>query len=109
MLQIQQDTLVIWGDKDKILPKEYAEVDSSLKDPAFLRISVIIDCKNGGYGILQDCSEYPFTKICFFMQRFQKEIPRAQLQYVQDSGHLPHVEKPPSVADLILKFINPEY
>ncbi|CAM6098999.1 unnamed protein product [Calypogeia fissa] len=62
--EIQQETLVIWGEKDKILPQEDAK-------------------------------------------RFEKEIPRAQLHYVKESGHIPHVEKPDIVADLILNFINP--
>ncbi|KAL3680082.1 hypothetical protein R1sor_023038 [Riccia sorocarpa] len=60
--KVQQETLVIWGEEDKILPREYAE-------------------------------------------RFQKELPRAQLELVKEAGHIPHVEKPSVVADLILNFI----
>ncbi|BBN17429.1 hypothetical protein MPTK1_7g14470 [Marchantia polymorpha subsp. ruderalis] len=61
--EVQQETLVIWGEQDKILPREYAE-------------------------------------------RFRKELPRPQLELVKDAGHIPHVEQPSVVADLILKFIS---
>ncbi|KAL2612992.1 hypothetical protein R1flu_024684 [Riccia fluitans] len=60
--EVQQETLVIWGEHDKILPREYAE-------------------------------------------RFQKELPRSQLELVKEAGHIPHVEQPSAVADLILNFM----
>ncbi|XP_021756897.1 uncharacterized protein LOC110721970 [Chenopodium quinoa] len=59
--QVKQQTLIIWGEDDKIISYKLA-----------LKL----------HGELQD----------------------AKLRQIPDCGHIPHVEKPNSVADLIIKF-----
>jgi pimeloyl-ACP methyl ester carboxylesterase len=39
------------------------------------------------------------------MQRLHCELPDAVIRQIPDCGHLPHVEKPNSVAKLILDFV----
>lgn len=38
------------------------------------------------------------------MQRLHCELPNAILRQIPDCGHLPHVERPSSVAKLIVEF-----
>ncbi len=59
--KIQQSTLILWGDSDKIL---------GIKDA----------------------------------QRFKRGIPNSKLIWIQDSGHVPHLEQPQIVAQHILEF-----
>ncbi len=60
--QIQQNTLIIWGENDKIL---------GTKDAAI----------------------------------FQQLIPNAQLKWIKNCGHVPHLEQPQMTAKAILEFI----
>lgn len=60
--KIQQNTLIIWGENDKIL---------GTKDAA----------------------------------KFQQLIPNAQLKWIQNCGHVPHLEQPQLTADAILEFV----
>lgn len=39
------------------------------------------------------------------MQRLHCELPNAIIRQIPDCGHLPHVEKPSSVAKLMVEFI----
>ncbi len=59
--QIQQSTLIVWGDSDQILGVKDAE-------------------------------------------RFQREISESQLVWVENCGHVPHLEKPQITAQHILEF-----
>ncbi|MDF5711225.1 MAG: alpha/beta hydrolase [Nostoc sp. S4] len=59
--QIVQQTLILWGDSDKIL---------GIKDA----------------------------------MRFKRAIPQSTLVWIQDCGHLPHLEQPQITAQYILKF-----
>lgn len=38
------------------------------------------------------------------MQRLQSELPNAVIQKVSECGHMPHVEKPDTIARLIVDF-----
>lgn len=38
------------------------------------------------------------------MQRLKEDLPNAIMHQIPDCGHLPHVEKPDSVAKLIIEF-----
>ncbi|MGB3405749.1 MAG: alpha/beta hydrolase [Microcoleaceae cyanobacterium] len=60
--QIKQNTLIIWGENDKIL---------GTKDAA----------------------------------KFQQLLPNTQLKWIQNCGHVPHLEQPQLTADAILEFI----
>lgn len=60
--EVQKKTLVIWGENDKIVSKEYA-------------------------------------------QRLQNDIQESNLQYISECGHIPHVEKPDIVANIIIEFL----
>lgn len=42
----------------------------------------------------------------FILQRLHCELPNATIRQVADCGHLPHVEKPNSVARLISEFVS---
>ncbi|BAZ42168.1 alpha/beta hydrolase fold protein [Calothrix sp. NIES-4101] len=61
LMNIQQETLILWGDSDKIL---------GTKDAA----------------------------------RFKRAIPNSELIWIQDSGHVPHLEQPQITANHILDF-----
>ncbi|BAZ00561.1 alpha/beta hydrolase fold protein [Tolypothrix tenuis PCC 7101] len=61
LAEIQQPTLILWGDSDKILGTKDA-------------------------------------------QRFKGAIPHSQLLWIQDCGHLPHLEQPQITAKNILEF-----
>jgi pimeloyl-ACP methyl ester carboxylesterase len=61
--QIQQPTLIIWGENDKIL---------GIKDAA----------------------------------KFQQLIPHSQIKWIQNCGHVPHLEQPQMTADMILNFLS---
>lgn len=61
--QIQTPTLALWGQHDRVLPKQ----DASL---------------------------------------FQQTIRNCRFQYIQESGHSPHIENPTVVADAILEFVD---
>ncbi|QIR41168.1 alpha/beta hydrolase [Tolypothrix sp. PCC 7910] len=61
LAEIQQPTLILWGDSDKILGTKDA-------------------------------------------QRFKRAIPHSQLVWIQDCGHLPHLEQPQITAQNILEF-----
>lgn len=39
------------------------------------------------------------------MQRLHHDLPNAIIRQIPDCGHIPHVEKPNSVAKLILEFV----
>ena len=39
------------------------------------------------------------------MQRLHCELPNANIHQISDCGHLPHVERPNSVAKLIVDFV----
>lgn len=41
-----------------------------------------------------------------FAERFAAELPSVQLEWIQNCGHLPHLEKPQDVADLIREFMS---
>lgn len=45
-----------------------------------------------------------FTGYCANMQRLQCELQDAIMRQIPDCGHLPHVQKPGSVAKLIVDF-----
>ncbi|KAH9329778.1 hypothetical protein KI387_001886, partial [Taxus chinensis] len=64
--EIEKKTLVIWGDNDKIISKEYAK-------------------------------------------RLQNELKESKLQYISKCGHIPHVEKPDIVANMIIDFLKYEH
>jgi pimeloyl-ACP methyl ester carboxylesterase len=64
--QIQQPTLILWGDADKILGTGDA-------------------------------------------QKFKSAIARSQLIWIEDSGHVPHLEQPQITAQEILNFWNPAH
>lgn len=38
-------------------------------------------------------------------ERFQATLPRNQLQWIEDCGHVPHLEKASETADAILRFL----
>lgn len=38
-------------------------------------------------------------------QKFQEAIPHCRLEYIEDCGHIPHVEKPLTVSKVILEFV----
>lgn len=61
--QIETPTLVLWGQHDRVLPKQDAPL-------------------------------------------FQQTIRNCRFQYIQESGHSPHIENPTVVADAILEFVN---
>ena len=42
------------------------------------------------------------------VQRLQCELPNAIIRQIPECGHLPHVEKPNSVAKLITEFVKEE-
>ncbi|KAK9105199.1 hypothetical protein Scep_022043 [Stephania cephalantha] len=60
--QIEQETLIIWGEEDQIISKKFAK-------------------------------------------RLEGELQKSVVHYIPNCGHLPHVEKPDSVAKLILNFV----
>ncbi|MCF4968226.1 alpha/beta fold hydrolase [Nostoc sp. CMAA1605] len=65
LAEIQQQTLILWGDSDKILGTEDAK-------------------------------------------RFKRAIPQSQLIWIDDCGHVPHLEQPQATAQYILKFSREE-
>ncbi|WP_427162954.1 alpha/beta fold hydrolase [Aliinostoc sp. HNIBRCY26] len=65
LAEIQQQTLILWGDSDKILGTEDAK-------------------------------------------RFKRAIPQSQLIWIDDCGHVPHLEQPQSTAQYILEFSREE-
>jgi pimeloyl-ACP methyl ester carboxylesterase len=62
LTQIQQLTLILWGEQDQIL---------GTKDAA----------------------------------KFQQLLPNSQLQWISDCGHVPHLEKPQTTAQMILSYL----
>jgi pimeloyl-ACP methyl ester carboxylesterase len=61
LMKIQQETLILWGDSDKILGTKDAP-------------------------------------------RFKRAIPNSKLIWIQDSGHVPHLEQPQMIAKHLLEF-----
>lgn len=61
--EIQQQTLIIWGEQDRILGTKPA-------------------------------------------RQLEQALPNSQLHWIPNCGHVPHLETPQIVADLILKFVN---
>jgi pimeloyl-ACP methyl ester carboxylesterase len=61
LMKIQQETLILWGDSDKILGTKDAP-------------------------------------------RFKRAIPKSKLIWVEDSGHVPHLEQPQMIAKHLLEF-----
>lgn len=63
MHQVELPTLVLWGQHDRVLPKQDAPM-------------------------------------------FQETIRNCHFQYIEESGHSPHIENPTVVADAILEFVD---
>lgn len=49
---------------------------------------------------------------CFYdllMQKLQKDLQNSVLHQIPECGHIPHVEKPKSVAEAILEFLQGDH
>ncbi|KAL2499875.1 alpha/beta-Hydrolases superfamily protein [Abeliophyllum distichum] len=70
---------------------------------------------SGGYNVIEDikqvkqkalviCSEHDKIVSSKFSKRLHSELPNAVMQKVAECGHLPHVEKPDAISQLIVDF-----
>ena len=103
--------------------KAFATADAQLCAALHLEMprwsETLIDfTRSGGYGYLLDrLSEIQQETLIIWgrqdrilgikpAQQFQQKLPHSQLDWVDNCGHVPHLEQPQITAQLILNFIN---
>ncbi|KAJ0490032.1 putative triacylglycerol lipase [Helianthus annuus] len=91
--KIMTKTLIIWGEEDQIIDSKLAVVRTF--------ISFIITVSYS-YVLMIELNNRLQS---YIMQRLHCELPNAIIRQIPKCGHIPHVEKPDAVANLIKEFI----
>ncbi|KAL9270309.1 Alpha/beta hydrolase domain-containing protein [Drosera capensis] len=98
--RVSQKTLVIWGEEDKIISYKFAVylLNEPIVNAALVLFKPVM-C------VIPAVRSSSATNIMiFFHLRLHCEMQNAQLRQIPDCGHIPHIERPKAVADLIAKF-----
>ena len=91
---IQASSLVLWGRQDGIL--DGAEFAKKVRR---------------NYGRLHHASRHVSFSRCVLLSEWQfvETLPNAQLRWIEECGHVPHLEKPDETADAIAEFLQSEF
>ncbi|XP_048501845.1 alpha/beta hydrolase domain-containing protein VTE7 isoform X2 [Beta vulgaris subsp. vulgaris] len=97
--QVKQQTLIIWGEDDQIISYKLAfKVEGEIH---------LTESRERANRILTNLLSW--TSLLYqeleLHQKLHSELQGATLRQIPDCGHIPHVEKPTSVADLIIRFV----
>ena len=86
---IEVPSLVLWGRQDGILDgKEFA-----------YKVRIVVELFGMRFG------KHKLTVAPFGPPQFIETLPNADLQWIEECGHVPHLEKPDETADAIATFM----